>query len=74
MPDSIGNNRQPTQLIVIETPLSDFGNAVTQGITELKQKRKFGLLLAELVIGDVAAMITGLFFSKLSAFRCTWAC
>ena len=46
----------------IEKPLSNFGNAFTQGITELKQKPKFGLLLAGLVIGDVAAMIAGLFF------------
>jgi len=46
----------------IETSLSNFGNAFTQGIAELKQKPKFGLLLAGLVLGDVVAMITGLFF------------
>ena len=46
----------------IETSLNNFGDSITQGITELKQKRKFGLLLGALVIGDVAAMITGLFF------------
>ena len=46
----------------IETPLRNFGDAVNQGITVLKHKRTFGLLLAGSVIGDVAAMITGLFF------------
>ena len=46
----------------IEKSLSNFGNAITQGFTKLKQRRKLGLLLTGLVIGDVAAMITGLFF------------
>jgi uncharacterized protein (TIRG00374 family) len=46
----------------IETPLSNFGIAVSQGIIQLNQNRKFGLLLAGLVIGDVAAMITAMFF------------
>jgi uncharacterized protein (TIRG00374 family) len=46
----------------IEAQLNNFGNAVTQGIAELRQNRKIGFILAVLVIGDVAAMITGLFF------------
>ena len=46
----------------IEKSLNDFGDAVTQGIVELNKKRKFGLLLAVLIIGDVAAMIAGLSF------------
>ena len=46
----------------IETSLSNFGNAFTQGITELKRKPKFGLLLAGLVLGNVAVMIACLFF------------
>jgi phosphatidylglycerol lysyltransferase len=46
----------------IEKRLSDFGDSVTQGIKEMNQRRKFGLLLAVLIIGDVAAMIAGLAF------------
>jgi uncharacterized protein (TIRG00374 family) len=46
----------------IEESLSNFGNAVNQGIIELKQKPKFGLLLAGLVLGNVAVMIACLFF------------
>jgi uncharacterized protein (TIRG00374 family) len=46
----------------IETSLSNFGNAFTQGITELKRKPKFGLLLAGLILGNVAVMIACLFF------------
>jgi uncharacterized protein (TIRG00374 family) len=46
----------------IEKRLSNFGDSVTQGIAEMNQKRKFGLLLAALIIGDVAAMIAGLAF------------
>ena len=46
----------------IEIPLHNFEDAVTQGITVLKHNRKFGLLLVGAVVGDVAAMITGLFF------------
>jgi phosphatidylglycerol lysyltransferase len=46
----------------IEIPLRDFEDAVTRGIAVLKTHRKFGLLLAVSVIGDVVAMIAGLFF------------
>jgi uncharacterized protein (TIRG00374 family) len=46
----------------IEKRLSNFGDSVTQGIAEMNQKRKFGLLLGALIIGDVAAMIAGLAF------------
>jgi uncharacterized protein (TIRG00374 family) len=46
----------------IEKRLSDFGDTVTQGILQLRQKPKFGLLLAGLIVGDVAAMIAGLAF------------
>ena len=46
----------------IEKRLSDFEDSITQGFNELKQKRKFGLLLAVLIVGDVAAMIAGLVF------------
>ena len=46
----------------IETSLSNFENAFAQGITELKRKPKFGLLLAVLILGNVATMIIGLFF------------
>ena len=46
----------------IDIPLRNFEDAVTQGIDVLKQNPKFGLLLAVSVIGDVAAMIAGLFF------------
>jgi uncharacterized protein (TIRG00374 family) len=46
----------------IGTSLTDFGNAVTDGITQLKKKPKFGVILAGVVVGDVAAMIAGLFF------------
>lgn len=46
----------------IEDSLGRFGNSFTQGINELKQQPKFGFLLAVLVIGDVAAMLTGLYF------------
>ena len=46
----------------IEAPLHDFGEAVTRGIIELRQKPRFSLLLALSVIGEVAAMISALFF------------
>ena len=46
----------------IEKRLSDFGDSITQGFNELRQKPKFGLLLAGLIVGDVAAMIAGLAF------------
>jgi uncharacterized protein (TIRG00374 family) len=46
----------------IETRLTNFGNAVTQGIVELKEKPKVGMILAAAVILDVAAMIAGLAF------------
>jgi uncharacterized protein (TIRG00374 family) len=46
----------------IDIPLHNFEDAVTQGIAVLKHNRKFGLLLVGSVVGDVAAMITGLFF------------
>jgi len=46
----------------IDIPLRDFEDAVTRGIAVLKTHRKLGLLLAVTVIGDVAAMIAGLFF------------
>jgi uncharacterized protein (TIRG00374 family) len=46
----------------VEASLNKFAVAVTQGIAELRQKPKTGFILAALVIGDVAAMITGLFF------------
>ena len=46
----------------IEKRLSDFGDSLTQGIIQVKQKPKFGLLLIGLIIGNVAAMITGLNF------------
>jgi phosphatidylglycerol lysyltransferase len=46
----------------IEKRLIDFEDSITQGFNELKQKRKFGLLLAVLIVGDVAAMIAGLAF------------
>jgi uncharacterized protein (TIRG00374 family) len=46
----------------IEKPLNNFEDAITQGIVELKRKPAIGLQLAGLVIGDVAAMIAGLFF------------
>jgi uncharacterized protein (TIRG00374 family) len=46
----------------IAAPLNNFGATLTQGIKEMKQKRKFGILLAGLVIGDVAVMIASLFF------------
>ena len=46
----------------IETPLKNFNDAVTQGISQLRQQPRFSLLLAGSVIGDVAAMIAGLFF------------
>jgi phosphatidylglycerol lysyltransferase len=46
----------------IEPALNNFGTTVTEGIKELRKNRKMGLLLAALTIGDVAAMITGLYF------------
>jgi uncharacterized protein (TIRG00374 family) len=46
----------------IEKRLSDFGDTVTQGILQLKYKPKLLLLIAVLIIGEVAAMITGLSF------------
>lgn len=46
----------------IEPALTNFGTTVTLGIKELRKNRKMGLLLAALVIGDVAAMIAGLYF------------
>jgi uncharacterized protein (TIRG00374 family) len=46
----------------IEKRLSDFGDTVTQGILQLRQKPKFALLLAGLIVGDVAAMIASLAF------------
>jgi uncharacterized protein (TIRG00374 family) len=46
----------------IEKRLSDFGDTVTQGILQLKHKPKLLLLIAALIIGEVAAMIAGLSF------------
>jgi len=46
----------------IEKRLTDFGDALTKGILQLKYKPKFGWLLAALILGDVATMIAGLFF------------
>ncbi|MFY9814614.1 MAG: flippase-like domain-containing protein [Dehalococcoidales bacterium] len=46
----------------IEPALNNFRDAVTLGITVLKHKPKSALLLAGLIIGDVAAMIAGLDF------------
>ncbi|MGP8079269.1 MAG: lysylphosphatidylglycerol synthase transmembrane domain-containing protein [Dehalococcoidales bacterium] len=46
----------------IEKRLSDFGNSLTQGILQLKDKPKLAWLLAVLIIGDVATMIAGLSF------------
>lgn len=46
----------------IEPALNDFRDAVTRGITELKHEPKSALLLAGAIIGDVAAMIAGLYF------------
>jgi uncharacterized protein (TIRG00374 family) len=46
----------------IEPALHDFGEAVTRGITELRHKPRFSLLLAVSVIGEVAAMIAALAF------------
>ena len=46
----------------IDIALHNFEDAVAQGIDVLKQNPKFELLLAVSVIGDVAAMIAGLFF------------
>jgi glycosyltransferase 2 family protein len=46
----------------IEQQLSDFGEAITQGISAIRQRRKTALLLLGLIIADVAWMITGLYF------------
>ncbi len=46
----------------VETPLTSFGAAITQGINEIKRRPRYGIALAAVVIGDVAAMITSLFF------------
>jgi uncharacterized protein (TIRG00374 family) len=46
----------------IEASLDKFGRAVTEGITALRQRRHLRLLLAGLVLGDVAATITALWF------------
>jgi uncharacterized protein (TIRG00374 family) len=46
----------------IEPALNNFGTTVTQGIKELRKDRKMGILLVALVVGDVSAMIAGLFF------------
>jgi hypothetical protein len=46
----------------IEKRLSDFGDTVTQGILQLKYKPKLLLLIAVLIIGEVAVMIAGLSF------------
>ena len=46
----------------IEKRLTDFGDTLTQGILQLKNKPKLLLLIAILIIGEVAAMIAGLAF------------
>jgi uncharacterized protein (TIRG00374 family) len=46
----------------IERPVRDFEIALSRGITELKRQPRLSLLLAASVLGDVAAMIAGLFF------------
>ena len=46
----------------IEPALNTFGTTITQGIKELRKNRKMGIFLAALVIGDVGAMIAGLYF------------
>jgi phosphatidylglycerol lysyltransferase len=46
----------------IEKRLSEFGDTVTQGILQLKYKPKLLLLIAVLIVGEVAAMIAGLAF------------
>jgi len=46
----------------IEPALNNFGMTVTQGMKELRKNRKMGFILIALVTGDVAAMITGLYF------------
>jgi uncharacterized protein (TIRG00374 family) len=46
----------------ITKSLNKFSDAVTCGLAEFKQKPKLALYLAMVVVGDVAAMIAGLFF------------
>jgi uncharacterized protein (TIRG00374 family) len=46
----------------IRPSLSNFENAITDGISVLKRQRSISLLLAALVLGDVALMITALWF------------
>jgi len=46
----------------IEAPLNNFENAVAEGINSLRKKHIFAPLLAGFVVGDVAAMIAGLYF------------
>jgi len=46
----------------IEASLDRFGRAVTEGIAHLRQRRNMQLLLAGLVLGDVAATVVALWF------------
>jgi uncharacterized protein (TIRG00374 family) len=46
----------------ISRSLNNFAEALHQSLANLKENRQNGLLLAVTVLGDVAAMITGLFF------------
>ena len=46
----------------IEPALNNFGTTVTLGMKELRKNPKMALMLVALVTGDVAAMITGLYF------------
>jgi uncharacterized protein (TIRG00374 family) len=46
----------------IETALNSFDNSINLGFNQLKQKPRYGLILAGLIMGDVAAMITALWF------------
>ncbi len=46
----------------IETSLTQFGSAVTEGIVQLRHQRNLRLPIAGLILGDVAATITALWF------------
>ena len=46
----------------VETAFNNFSKAVTDGILEIKKQPRYSLALAGVVLGDVAAMIIGLYF------------
>ena len=46
----------------VETAFNNFSKAVTDGILEMKKQPRYSLALAGVVLGDVAAMIIGLYF------------